>query len=53
MFEAIKYQWKLRKLDKECSRIQQTYAKHKKGLSGKELEKLHAEEISVITRAPK
>ena len=32
MFEAIKYQWKLRKLDKECSTIKGTYDAHRKGL---------------------
>ena len=48
MFEVIKYRWKLQKLEKECSGIRQAYAKHRKGLSGKDLEELYAEESSVI-----
>lgn len=44
MFEAIKYRWKLRNLEKECNRIQGIYAKHRKGLKGKELAELHGEE---------
>lgn len=48
MFEEIKYRWELRKLDKERSRIHQSYAKHRKGLSGTKLEGLLAEESSVI-----
>jgi len=48
MFEAIKYRWKLRKLEKECNRIQGIYAKHRKGLKGKDLAVLHSEEGSEI-----
>lgn len=46
MFEAIKYRWKLRQLEKECNRIQGTYAKRRKGLKGKDLAELHDEEGS-------
>ena len=48
MFEKIKYRWNLRKLEKECNRIRGIYAKHKKGLKGKDLEELHAQEGSEI-----
>lgn len=48
MLEAIKYRWQLRKLEKEYSKIHQDYEKHKKGLSGEELENLLAEESSVV-----
>lgn len=48
MLRAIKYRWKLRKLEKECSRIHQIYSKHRKGLSGNELEQLNAEESSEV-----
>jgi len=48
MFEAIKYRWQLRKLEKECSTIEQSYVKHRKGLSRKQLEELDAEEDSEI-----
>ena len=48
MFEAIKYRWELQKLDKECNRIEKNFEKHKKGLSGEQLELLHAEVSSEI-----
>jgi len=48
VFEAIRYHWKLRKLEKECSRIQETYAKLKKGSHGNDLEALHSEEGSEV-----
>ncbi len=48
MFEKTKYRWQLLKLEKECSKIQRAYAKHRKGLSGKKLEELNAEEGSVV-----
>lgn len=38
----------LRKLEKEYSRIDREYTKHKKGLSGEDLQNLLAEESSVI-----
>lgn len=43
MFEAIKYRWKLRKLEKECNRITEPYDKRRKGLSIQELEDLRSE----------
>jgi len=48
MFEAIKYRWELQKLDKECNRIEKNFEKHKKGLSGEQLEELRAEVGSEI-----
>ena len=48
MFEFIKYRMELRKLEKEYSRIDREYTKHKKGLSGEDLQNLLAEESSVI-----
>lgn len=48
MFETIKYRCQLHKLEKESSKIQKQYAKHKDGLSGEELQRVHAEESSVI-----
>ena len=48
MFEKTKYRWQLLKLEKECSKIQRAYAKHKKGLSGEKLELLRAEVGSEI-----
>ena len=48
MFEAIKYRWELQKLDKECNRINKNFEKHKKGLSGEQLELLRAEVSSEI-----
>jgi hypothetical protein len=43
MFEAIKYRWELRKLEKECNRITEPYDKRRKGLSSQELEDLRFE----------
>jgi hypothetical protein len=43
MFEAIKYRWELRKLEKECDRITEPYDKRRKGLSIQELEDLRSE----------
>jgi len=43
MFEAIKYRWELRKLEKEQNRITKNFEKNKKGLSGAELESLRAD----------
>lgn len=48
MFEAIKYRWELQKLDKEYNRIEKNFEKHKKGLSGEQLELLRAEVSSEI-----
>ena len=48
MFEAIKYRSELQKLDKECNRIEKNFEKHKKGLSGEQLELLRAEVSSEI-----
>ena len=48
MFEVIKYRWELHKLDKECNRIEKNFEKHKKGLSGEQLELLRAEVGSEI-----
>jgi len=48
MFEAIKYRWELQKLDKECNKIEKNFEKHKKGLSGEQLELLRAEVSSEI-----
>lgn len=48
MFDAIKYRWKLRKLEKEYNRIHKNYAKLSKGLSGVKLADLHSEEGSEI-----
>jgi len=48
MFKAIKYRWELQKLDKECNRIEKNFEKHKKGLSGEQLEELRAEVGSEI-----
>lgn len=49
MFETIKYRWRLRKLETECSRIRGDYAKPRKGLSGTKLEQLLAEESSEVS----
>jgi hypothetical protein len=43
MFEAIKYRWELQNLEKECNRIEKNFEERKKGLSGEQLELLHAE----------
>ena len=43
MFEAIKYRWELRNLEKECNRITEPYDKRRKGLSSQELEELRFE----------
>lgn len=48
MFEVIKYRWELRKLEKECDRIQDAYAKLKKNAKGDEHERLHWEEGSEV-----
>ena len=48
MFEAIKYRWELRKIEKEQNRITENFEKHKKGLSGAELESLRSEVGSEI-----
>jgi len=49
MFELIKYRLRLRKLEAERSKIQQIYVRHRKGLSGTELDQLIAEEGSEIS----
>jgi hypothetical protein len=43
VFEAIKYRWELRNLEKECNRITEPYDKRRKGLSSQELEELRFE----------
>lgn len=48
MFEVIKYRLELHKLDKEYNRIDKSFQKHKKGLSGEQLELLRAEASSEI-----
>jgi len=48
MFKAIKYRWELRKLEKEYNRIDKSFEKDKKGLSGKQLEILRGEVSSEI-----
>ena len=49
MFEAIKYRWELRKLEKKCNRITEPYDKRRKGLSSQELEDLCSEIGSEIS----
>jgi hypothetical protein len=44
MFDAIKYRWKLRKLEKELSKIGDNFAKREKGLIGEELERVEYDE---------
>ena len=48
MFEAFKYRCGLHNLYKEYNRIDKSFQKHKKGLSGEQLELLRAETSSEI-----
>jgi len=50
MIESIRYHWQLQKLEKECSKIEETYEKikKKKKLSITELENLNSEESSEV-----
>lgn len=48
MYKAIKYRWELRKLEKEYNRIDKSFKKDKKGLSGEQLEILRGEVSSEI-----
>ncbi len=48
MFEAMKYRWKLRKLEKECDKVQDYYAKLQKKASSSELESLRGEESAEV-----
>ena len=48
MYKEIKYRWELRKLEKEYNRIDKSFKKDKKGLSGEQLEILRGEVSSEI-----
>ena len=49
MFELIKYRGELQTLEREIRKIQQRYAGLGKGLSGTELQELHADESSEVS----